>query len=94
MPIVFLAVAHFKAGKNRARVARMLNVSRAMVNDWVAHYLKGGISALKSKKSPGRPCRLTDQQKEALALYIEQQRLSTISKAIGVAAKRQRNSAP
>jgi transposase len=33
--------------------------------------------ALESKKSPGRPCRLTDQQKEALALYIDQQSLST-----------------
>ncbi|MFQ3220923.1 MAG: transposase [Paraglaciecola sp.] len=77
MRMRLLAVAHFKAGENRAKVARMLNVSRRMVNDWVANYLKGGINALESKKSPGRPCRLTDQQKEALALYIEQQNLST-----------------
>jgi len=49
MPIVFLAVAHFKAGKNRARVARMLNVSRAMVNDWVAITSKVGSALLKVK---------------------------------------------
>jgi hypothetical protein len=42
MRMRLLAVAHFKAGKNRAKVARILNVSRAMVNDWVANYLKGG----------------------------------------------------
>jgi transposase len=45
-----LAVAHFKAGKTGAEVARSLNVSRRMINKWVAKYLKGGISALESKK--------------------------------------------
>ncbi len=45
-----LAVAHFKVGKNRAEVARSLNVSRRMVNEWVAKYLKGGTSVLESKK--------------------------------------------
>jgi transposase len=49
MPMRLLAVAHFKAGKNRAKVARMLNVSRLMVNDWVANYPKGGIAPLKVK---------------------------------------------
>ncbi|MFT6952522.1 MAG: transposase, partial [Paraglaciecola sp.] len=46
MHMGLLAVAYFKAGKNRAKVSKMLNVSRAMVNDWVANYLKGGIRAL------------------------------------------------
>ena len=73
MRMRLLAVTHFKAGKNRARVARMLNVSRRMVNDWVANYLTGGINALESKKPSGRPSRLTEQQKAALAHYIEQQ---------------------
>lgn len=44
-----LAVGHVKAGKNKAAVARMLNVSRRMVNEWVANYFKGGVSALESK---------------------------------------------
>jgi transposase len=68
-----LAVDHFKTDKNRAHVARILNVSRRMVNDWVANYLKGGISALESKKPSARPSRLTEQQKEALVHYMEQQ---------------------
>jgi DNA-binding transcriptional regulator LsrR (DeoR family) len=44
MRMRLLAVAHFKAGKNKADVARTLNVSRrmVMVNEWVANYFKGG----------------------------------------------------
>jgi transposase len=45
-----IAVAHFKAGENRVEVARSLNVSRRMVNEWVTKYFKGVISALESKK--------------------------------------------
>ena len=63
MRLRLLAVAHFKAGKNRTMVARTLNVSRRMVNEWVANYLKGGIHALESKKPSGRPSLLTEQQK-------------------------------
>tara|TARA_R100000789_G_C2951696_1_gene135211 strand:- start:44 stop:229 length:186 start_codon:yes stop_codon:yes gene_type:complete len=33
MRMRLLAVAHFKAGKNKAEVARTLNVSRRMVSD-------------------------------------------------------------
>jgi transposase len=44
-----------------------------MVNEWVAKYLKGGISALESKKPSGRPCLITEQQKVALRDYIEKQ---------------------
>ena len=72
MRIRLLAVAHFKAGKNRACVARTLNVSRRMVNDWVASYLRGGIAALESKKPSGRPSLLNEQQKQILVDYIEQ----------------------
>ena len=72
-----LAVAHFKAGKNKADVARTLNVSRRMVNEWVANYLKGGLSALESKKPTGRPSLLNEQQKQTLVDYIEQQSQSS-----------------
>jgi transposase len=68
-----LAVAHFKAGINKADVARMLNVSRRMVNEWVANYFKGGVSALESKEPSGRPSLLSSQQKAELIDYIEKQ---------------------
>jgi transposase len=73
MRMRLLAIAHFKAGKNKAAVARTLNVSRRMVNEWVANYLKGGISALESKKPSGRPSLLSSQQKAELLDYIEKQ---------------------
>jgi len=77
MRMRLLAVAHFKAGKNKADVARTLNVSRRMVNEWVANYLKGGLSALESKKPTGRPSLLNEQQKQTLVDYIEQQSQSS-----------------
>ena len=42
MRMRLLAVANLKVGKNQADVARTLNVSKKMVNDWVANYFKGG----------------------------------------------------
>jgi transposase len=77
MRMRLFAIAHFKAGKNKAAVARTLNVSRRMVNEWVANYLKGGISALESKKPSGRPFLLSSQQKAELLDYIEKQSQST-----------------
>ena len=50
MRMRLLAVANLKVGKNQADVARTLNVSKKMVNDWVANYFKGVVSALESKK--------------------------------------------
>lgn len=73
MRMRLLAVAHFRSGKSKADVARTLNVSRRMVNEWVANYLKGGVSALESKKSTGRPSLLSPQQKDQLIEYIEKQ---------------------
>jgi transposase len=73
MRMRLLAVAHFKAGNNKADVARTLNVSRRMVNEWVANYFKGGVSALESKKPSGRPSLLSSQQKAELIDYIEKQ---------------------
>jgi transposase len=77
MRMHLLAVAHFKAGKNRTAVARTFNVSRRMVNEWVANYLKGGTSTLEIKKPSGRPSRLSSQQKAELIDYIEKQSMST-----------------
>jgi transposase len=73
MRLRLLAVSHFKSDKNRAEIARMLNISRRIVNDWVANYLSKGISGLESKSSTGRPSYLTEQEKQTLRLYIKTQ---------------------
>jgi transposase len=77
MRMRLLARAHFKAGKNKAAVARTMNVSRRMVNKWVANYFKGGISTLESKKPSGRPSLLSSQQKAELLDDIKKQSQST-----------------
>lgn len=70
--IRLLALAHFKDGMNRAAIARVLKVSRGIVNKWVANFLKDGMTGLQSKSPPGRQCKLTPKQLKALAAYIEQ----------------------
>jgi transposase len=77
MRMRLLAVVHFKVGKNKADVARTLNASRKMVNEWVVNYFKGGVSALESKNPSGRPSLLSSQQKAELIDYIEKQSQST-----------------
>lgn len=73
MRLRLLAVSHFKSGKNKAEIARMLNISRRIVNEWVGKYLSKGISALESKRPTGRPSYLTEQEKQTLSLYIKAQ---------------------
>ena len=73
MRLRLLAVSYFKSGKNRAEIARMLNISRRIVNTWVTNYLSKGISGLESKKQTGRPSYLSEQEKKKLSLYIKAQ---------------------
>ena len=71
MRLRLLAVSHFKSGKNRSEVARTLNISRRIVNDWVANYISEGLLGLESKKPTGRPSYLTEQDKAMLSQYIK-----------------------
>lgn len=65
-----LALSHFKDGKSRYQIADYLQVSRTSVNKWISQFLSGGLDALQSKKSPGRPCRYTDEQQKQIYDYI------------------------
>ena len=68
--IRFLALAHFQDGLNKAAIARILKVSRASVNKWVANYLNFGLPGLDDTASPGRPAKLTPLQSQDLADFI------------------------
>lgn len=72
MRLRLLALAHFMEGANRTQVAAMTKVSRRIVNQWVSNYLNLGLAGLESKKSPGRPGRLTDAQQEQLTEMLSQ----------------------
>lgn len=48
-PIKSQFKSDFKLGKNRAEISRILNISRIIVNQWVANYLSKAMSSLESK---------------------------------------------
>ena len=66
LKVRYMAASLFNEGISRSKIAITLNVSRRLVNEWITMYLSGGIDALAIKKSPGRPLKLSRQEKELL----------------------------
>lgn len=65
------AVRAVAEGWTRAETAAVFGVTEETVQEWVKHYVSGGIRALTPKKSPGRPPKLTPAQKAELAQVVE-----------------------
>jgi transposase len=53
-------------GKGVREVSRLTGASVSSVSRWKEELERGGLEALKAKPHPGRPPRLTAQQKQAL----------------------------
>ena len=66
----FLALAHFYEGHSRYQIAQFLKVSRTSVNKWVCQYHQERIEGLFDKKTPGRPFRLSEGQRQQLKDYV------------------------
>lgn len=66
----YLAVQKFHDGHSRTSIAKILNVSRRLVNEWITKYLSGGFDALALKLATGQPSRLTNEQKSKLKKYV------------------------
>lgn len=66
----YLAVQKFHEGHSRTAIAKILNVSRRLVNEWITKYLSGGFDALVLKLATGQPSRLTNEQKKQLKEYV------------------------
>ena len=66
----YLAVQKFSKGDSRALIARTLNVSRRLVNEWVSTYLSHGLDGLALKKATGRPPLLSTAEKLTLKEYV------------------------
>jgi len=63
----FKAIGLLKHGYSYRAVAKMVAASVSSVTRWMHAYREeGGMRALRVKSSPGRPCRLSDKQKERL----------------------------
>ncbi len=66
----YLAVQKFHEGHSRTSIAKILNVSRRLVNEWVTKYLSGGFDALALKLATGQPSRLSNEQKKQLKEHV------------------------
>ena len=70
LKVRYMAASLFDDGISRSKIAITLNVSRRLVNEWITMYLSGGIDALAIKKSPGRPPKLSIQEKDLLKDFV------------------------
>lgn len=67
----FLAILALGEHRPIREVARFLNVTGEAVRSWLRKYLLLGVSGLESKKSPGRPAKLTKSQKRELTRLLD-----------------------
>lgn len=67
-----LAILALADGASIAEVAHLLRVSDEAVRGWFKTFLVSGLRGLSSKKSPGRPAKLTKTQKRELTRIIDQ----------------------
>ena len=77
LKVRYLAASLFDDGISRTQIAKTLNVSRRLVNEWITMYLSGGIDALAIKISPGRSPKLSVQEKSRLKDFVNNHSIKT-----------------
>ena len=70
LKVRYMAASLFDDGFSRTQISKMLHTSRRLVNEWITAYLSGGVDALAIKISPGRPPKLSTQQKGLLKDFV------------------------
>lgn len=71
LKIRYLALYHFKKGKSRTQISQYLGVARGSVNTWVSNFLSYGADGLVSKKSTGRPSKLTEEERQKVSQFVQ-----------------------
>src|ERR1700681_5086058 len=66
-----LALAAVYDGMNREEAARIGGMERQTLRDWVHRFNEHGAEGLINAKSPGRPSKLSLEQKEELRRLVE-----------------------
>ncbi len=67
-----IAARMLQAGKGVREVARLVGASPGSVSRWKKALEQGGMEALKAKPHPGRPPKLSEEQKQELAAILRQ----------------------
>ena len=66
-----LALAAIRDGMNRTEAARVGGMDRQTLRDWVHAFNDRGVDGLINATSPGRPCKLTAEQKAEIKALVE-----------------------
>src|SRR4249920_3880113 len=66
-----LALAAVYDGMSRADAARIGGMDRQTLRDWVHRFNRHGVDGLIDSKPPGRPSKLSAEQKEELRQLVE-----------------------
>lgn len=66
-----LALALILEGGSRSEAARMAGVTLQIVRDWVLRFNEAGPEGLATRKAPGPPSILNDEQRALLAEQVE-----------------------
>ena len=67
-----LALALVLEGASRTEAAEAAGMDRQTLRDWVHRYNEEGIEGLSDRLRPGRPSRLSEEQKAELAELVEE----------------------
>lgn len=66
-----LALASILDGSSRSEAAKIGGVTLQIVRDWVVRFNTEGPDGLKSRKAPGKPSILNDEQRRALGEIVD-----------------------
>ena len=66
-----LAIALVLEGNDRKTAAETCGMDRQTLRNWVHRYNAGGLAGLENRKAPGRPSRLTAEQKAEVTALVE-----------------------
>ena len=66
-----LAIALVLEGTDRTTAAQTCGMDRQTLRDWVHRFNAEGLAGLVNRRSPGRPARLSPDQKAELAALVE-----------------------
>lgn len=65
-----MAVTRVREGERPSTVVKSYGLCRTTIYRWIRAHKKGGDEALKSRKHPGRPCKLSDRQTKQVRRWI------------------------